>query len=219
MTTKNKMGAMAVAASVLLLTATGVLADPSPQRGWMMDDAQREQMMREYGPGMMGPGMMGPGYGYGYGYGDGSGYGYGYGGHGRHMMGPGMMGPGMMGPGMMGPGMMGPGMMMGMGPMMAVFDDLNLTKDQRSKIWQLRRELRDQHMKLMDRMWEESEKMQDLWEKEKPDAKEIGKAYDRVFAMQREMIEQSVTFKNKLSDILNDEQRKKLKEMGPRWMD
>jgi Spy/CpxP family protein refolding chaperone len=137
----------------------------------------------------------------------------------QHMMGFGfgpMMG-GTRGYGMM--NMMGPGMgMMGMGPMMGPLSFLDLTAEQRRQMRQLQRELRDQHMKLMDKMWDDSDKIEEIWSKDRVDPKEAGKAYERVFNLQREMIEQRATYHNRVMDLLTEQQRKKLKEYGPGWM-
>jgi len=159
-----------------------------------MDDESYEQMMDQRG------------YGYGRGYGRGGGYGYGYGGH----MGPGgMMGP--MGGMMMGPmgGMMGPGYMMGN------LYGLDLNDKQRDQIRDIQRDVRKKHWALMEKMMETSDKLVDLYEVDKPDADKIGKVYDEVFKIKREMIQQQIVVRNKIYDILNKEQREKFRENDP----
>lgn len=136
------------------------------------------------------------------------------------MMGPGggMMGygMGMMRPGM---GMMGYGMGMHAGHEMMAILSLNLDDKQRSKVRQLQRELHKQHRDLMDKMMDDREKLEDLYDADKRDAKAIGKAYEKIFDLQRQMIEQSIETSNKALEVLTDEQRKQVKSMrGVRGM-
>lgn len=160
-----------------------------------MDDESYGQMMDERG------------YGYGRGYGRGyGGYGYGYGGH----MGPGMM----MGP--MG-GMMGPmgSMMMGPGYMMGNLYGLDLSDKQRDQIRDIQRDTRKKHWDLMEKMMETSDKLVDLYEVDKPDPEKIGKVYDEIFKIKREVIQQQIEVRNKIYDILNKEQREKFRDNDP----
>jgi len=174
---------------LLLLSAvpTFSLAQPPGNMMRHMDDESYEQMMDQRG------------YGYGRGYGRGGGYGYGYGGH----MGPGGM---MMGP--MG-GMMGPGYMMGN------LYGLDLSDKQRDQIRDIQRDMRKKHWALMEQMMETSDKLVDLYEVDKPDPDKIGKVYDEVFKIKRELIQQQIIVRNKIFDILNKEQREKFRENDP----
>lgn len=176
----------------------------------------------DYGPGYgsgMGPGMMGPGYGYGHGYGMGPGMMGGY-----YGMGPGMMGPGYgmghgMGPGMMGgyygmgPGMMGNGYGYGMHPgTMGTepLEMLNLTDAQRSKIAQIRDNVRKKNWPLMGQMMDEQSQLQQLYATETPDPKKVGEAYSKLSELRRQMIENSVEARNQMLAVLTPEQRKEL---------
>jgi len=174
---------------LLLFSAvpTFSLAQPPGNMMRHMDDESYEQMMDQRG------------YGYGRGYGRGGGYGYGYGGH----MGPGGM---MMGP--MG-GMMGPGYMMGN------LYGLDLNDKQRDQIRDIQRDMRKKHWALMEQMMETSDKLVDLYEVDKPDPDKIGKVYDEVFKIKRELIQQQIIVRNKIFDILNKEQREKFRENDP----
>lgn len=134
------------------------------------------------------------GYGGGYGYG-----GYGYG---RHM-GP-MMGN------MMG-GMMGPMM----GGLMGNLAGLDLTDQQRDKIRDIFRDMRQQHWDLMENMMKTSDKLYDLYDVDKPDPEKVGKVYDEIYKVKRQMIEQHIKTRNKVYDVLNKEQREKFKDNGP----
>lgn len=148
----------------------------------------------------MGPGMMG-GYGPGYGMGPGmmGGYGPGYG------MGPGMMGGYGRGYGM-GPGMMGYG---------SAYRDLNLSADQRAKITEIRRTMRTKHWGLMAQMMDAQDKLQDLYDDDKPDAAAINKQYKIMEDLRRQMVDSAVEARNRIDAILTKEQREKAREGGP----
>ncbi|WP_455219286.1 Spy/CpxP family protein refolding chaperone [Kaarinaea lacus] len=132
------------------------------------------------------------------GYGGGYGYGYGRGGHMGHM------GP------MMGPMMMGP-----MSHMMGNLNGLDLNDTQRDKIRDIQRKMRKQHWDLMEKMMDTSDKLIDLYDVDKPDAEKIGKVYDEIYKVKRQMIQQHIEVRNKIYDILNKEQRKKFKANDP----
>lgn len=130
----------------------------------------------------------------------GYGRGYGYGQHGR--MGP--MGS------MTGPMMMGP-----MGHMMGMLSGLDLNDKQREQIRALQRDMRKQHFAQMEKMMEASDKLEDLYSEEKPDAEKIGKVYDELYKSKRQMIQQHIEMRNKIYDILSKEQREKFKTNDP----
>jgi len=131
-----------------------------------------------------GPGMMGGGGGPGYGMG---------------MMGGGY-GMGMMGGGY-GMGMMG-------GPMHM----LNLSDAQRSKINSIQDSSRKQNWAVMGKMMDERAKLRDLYSEERPNSSKILAVYDRIFALQKTMIQNSLSARNQQYDLLTAEQRKELKE-------
>jgi Spy/CpxP family protein refolding chaperone len=141
----------------------------------------------------MGPGMMG-GYGPGMGPGMMGGYGPGYGG---------MMGG--YGPGYgMGPGMMGWGN----------YRDLNLSDDQKSKIGQIRKDMRAKQWPLMGEMMDARDKLQDLYDSDKQDAAAIDKQYKVVEDLRRQMVDNAVDTHNRINSILTKEQREKSREGG-----
>lgn len=160
---------------------------------------------------------------YGPGYGPGPGFGP------RRGMGlpmgpwPGMMGPGGgHGPGRMGGYGMGPGMMPGMGPGggLGRLWMLDLDEEQRRRLGEIQRELRTQHIDLMRRMSEEQAKLVELYAAERRDPTAIGQSYDRMFDLQRRMIESGLEAANQGEDMLSEEQRQRLKDMrggGRRW--
>ena len=128
------------------------------------------------------------------------GYGYGY--ENRGQMGP--MGS------MMGPMMMGP-----MGSMMGNLYGLDLNDKQRDQIRDIQRNMRKQHFDLMEKMMETSDKLVDLYDVEKPDADKIGKVYDEIYKIKRQMIQQHIEIRNKIYDILTKEQREKFRANDP----
>ncbi|MEJ2451952.1 MAG: Spy/CpxP family protein refolding chaperone [Gammaproteobacteria bacterium] len=136
------------------------------------------------------------------------------------MMGPGYMGGRGMGPGNMpyrgrGPGYMHPGGhgYGGMGYGMGMMQALHLDKSQRSKIRALMREQRATNCKTMTEMMDVRDELAEEYDKDKPNAKAIGKLYEKMQAMQRHMLERMVVTRNKMRDVLNKEQRENFDHM------
>jgi len=179
--TRRWLFALVTVTSALTFAATSAFAEEAKS-------SQENNTGQTMYPGMMGYGGMGPGYrhpeGMGPGYmgrgGRGYGYGMGYGG----MMGPGMMGGGM-------------GMLYG----------LNLDKSQRDKVRALMREQRTANCKLMTEMMDVHDELAAAYDKDKPDAKAVGRLYEKMQGMQRQMLERSVQMRNKMRGILNKEQQ------------
>jgi len=118
-------------------------------------------------------------------------------------MGPGMMGG--YGPGYgMGPGMMGWGN----------YRDLNLSADQKSKITQIRQEMRTKQWALMAEMMDAQDNLQDMYDVEKQDEAAINKQYKEIEDLRRKMVDNSVDAHNRINSILTKEQREKLRESG-----
>jgi len=156
-----------------------------------------------YGPGYgMGPGMMG---GYGPGYGMGPGMMGGWGGHGPgYGMGHGMMGG-------YGPGYgMGPGMMWGYGPGYG----LNLSDEQRSKIDKIQEDTGRKQWDLMAKMQEERGRLNELVYSDKRDDAAIGKSYERVSKLRRQMFDNSLAARKQIDGVLTKEQREQLRSGG-----
>ena len=182
MKTKTKPGLFTILAAFVAIAfvATSSIADTSAAT----DENSSGQMMQ---PGMpMGPGNMGPG-----------------------NMGYGRMGPGNMGQGGMGPGYMrqqGMGSGMGYGGM-GMMQALNLDKSQRSKLRALMREQRAANCQTMTAMMDVRDELAAEYDKDKPDAKTVGKLYEKMQGMQRQMLERMVEMHNKMRDLLNKEQK------------
>jgi Spy/CpxP family protein refolding chaperone len=124
-----------------------------------------------------------------------------------------MYGPMMMGGPMMMSGMMG-GSMMDMGMMMGGFSELNLSKEQRSKIRAIMQENRKTHLELMDKMFVASDNLSELYDTDTPDPEKIGKAYDEVFAIKKQMIQESLRIHNKAFEVLTKEQKEKYRKQS-----
>jgi Spy/CpxP family protein refolding chaperone len=210
--------ASSIAAFALVGTAvTASAAEPAmPDQHMMQAQAQGGSAsggMPGYGMGMMGGGcpmgMMGGGMGPGMG-----------------MMGGGMggFGPGagmMMAPGMMG-GMgagygMGHGMGMvrgGMGPMAM----LDLNDAQTAQLAKIHTDSKKRQRTLMRQMWEEQDKLSDLYDAEKRDPATIGKAYGKLADLQRQALEARIDMKNKMAAVLTPEQKAQMRRGFGRGM-
>ncbi|MFA6901707.1 MAG: Spy/CpxP family protein refolding chaperone [Gallionellaceae bacterium] len=185
-----------VAATLIATSVAATAAEPRTPTPQMM----RGQWGGGYGPGMMGggygPGMIGGGYGPGM---MGGGYG------------PGMMGGGL-GPGY-GMGMMG-GWGVGMGPLYM----LDLTDAQAAQMEKIQTEMMSKHRVLARQMWEEQEKLGDMYSSDKRDPDKIGKVYSNIADIQRKMIEMHTEAENKMEALLTKEQKAQLRRNYGRGM-
>lgn len=141
----------------------------------------------------MGPGMMGGGYG----------------------MGPGMMGDGNYMGRHMGPGMMGSGYGM-MGGRMGLFEALDLTDEQQSKINKIQDETRKLHWTMMGEMMDQQAELRDLYSAPKHDSAAIDKAYKKLGQIQQKMYETSVEAQKRMEANLTKEQQEKLRKYSRR---
>ena len=110
-------------------------------------------------------------------------------------------------------GMMGghdAGMMMGSNHMHMIMS-LDLNDDQRSRINKLSDELKHNNWTTKGLIMDESAKLRDLYAADKRDPSAIGKEYQKIFDLQRKMIEATVTTQNRIEEILTPEQRTQLK--------
>lgn len=222
-TSMKTLLASSIAAFALAGTAVSAsAAEPAMPDQQMMMHGQAQGSgasgaMPGYGMGMMSGGM-------GAGYGMGPGMGMMGGGCPMGMMGGGM-GPGMgmmnmMGGGMggFGPGagmMMGPGMMGGgMGPMAM----LDLSDAQTAQLEKIHAESKKKQRTLMRQMWEEQDKLSDLYHVEKRDPAAIGKAYGKLADLQRQALEARIEMENKMATVLTKEQKDKMRRGFGRGM-
>lgn len=156
---------------------------------------------------------QGPGKGPGYG--PGGGYGPGYG--------PGMMGGGGYGPGGYGPGMMGgygggPGWGYGPrggGPLAA----LNLTDEQRAKIFRIQEEHRRKNWDTMGQLRSEQFKLGQMAYSDKLDANAIADQQKKVDELRRQMLKSRIEARNQIAGVLTKEQQQQFRQFGPWWME
>jgi Spy/CpxP family protein refolding chaperone len=137
----------------------------------------------------------------------------------QNNMGPGMMGG--YGPGYgMGHGMMGgygPGYGMGHGMMgWGNFEDLNLSKDQKAKITQIRHEMRTKQWAVMGQMMDAQDKLQELYDADKQDSAAIKKQFKVIEDLRLQMMDNSVDTHNQITSILTKEQQEKFQGCGGR---
>ena len=138
------------------------------------------------------------------GYGPGCGPGGGYG--------PGMMGGGC-GRGTMGGHNPGGGML-GSRPLGA----LDLTDDQRDKIFAIQEEARTKNFGTMTQMRAEQYKVAKMYNAERADPKLIGEQQKKVDELRRQMIQSRVETRNEIEAVLTPEQKKQLRQYAPWWM-
>lgn len=108
-------------------------------------------------------------------------------------------------------GMMGTEAMME--PDMHMLGALDLSDEQRSKINKLSDEFRHDNWARQGLMNDESAKLRDLYEADRRDAAAIGREYQKVFDIKRQMIEAYLDVQNRIEDVLTPEQRAKMKEL------
>jgi Spy/CpxP family protein refolding chaperone len=109
-------------------------------------------------------------------------------------------------------GMMGEqGADMMMEPNMHLLGALSLSKDQQAKINQLSDELKHNNWTTLGLINDETAKLRDLYEADKRDPAAIGKEYQKVFDLKRQMIEAYLNSQNRIEEILTPEQLAKLK--------
>lgn len=143
-------------------------------------------------------------------------------GQGGAMMGHDMAGHGggmAMGQGMMDHPMMGDmgdhGAMMGGG--FGAIWSLNLNDQQRKQLRDINRDLRKKHGDIRDQIEDASDQLWDLYAQDKRDVAAIGKVYDKIFGLRRQMIEQSLEAQNKAGEVLTKEQRDEWKRRQMQW--
>jgi len=96
-------------------------------------------------------------------------------------------------------------------PHMDTLASLHLEGEQRAKIVKLFDKLKHDNWITMGLMNDETVKLRDLYEADKHDAAAIGKVYQAIFDLKRQMIEASIDTENKIDEILTQEQRAQLK--------
>ena len=88
---------------------------------------------------------------------------------------------------------------------------LNLSEDQKSKVYKLSDELVHTNWATQGLINDETAKLRDLYEADKRDPTAIGKEYQRIFDLKRQMIEAYLNTQNRISELLTSEQRDEMK--------
>lgn len=129
----------------------------------------------------------------------------------------GMMGPGVgmgYGMGMMGGPMMGgPGYGQGYGNPMAM---MNLSDDQRQKLFDLQQKAQKERWEHMTDMQEAMLELQKEWAKEDPNPDTVSKAYQKMSDIRLEMMREGLETRQQMMQMLDKEQRQQFRGMmGP----
>jgi Spy/CpxP family protein refolding chaperone len=119
-------------------------------------------------------------------------------------------GPGMMGGGY-GPGMMGGGY--GGGPLA-----LDLSPEQREKIFAMQEDNRRKNWDTMGKMRTEMFKLRSLAWSDNVDANAYAEQQKKVDDLRREMVKSRLESRKQVEAILTPEQRKQLRSFGPWWL-
>ena len=93
---------------------------------------------------------------------------------------------------------------------------LDLSKDQKTKIRAIQRDLRSKHWALEDKIELAADKLFDLYNSGNRDAKAIGKVYGEIFDYRQEIIEIAIDAGNKVEAELTKEQLASLKKWRPK---
>lgn len=104
----------------------------------------------------------------------------------------------------------GSGMMLE--PSMRILGTLDLSDEQRAKINKLADELKHNNWATQGLINDETAKLRDLYEADKRDTAAIGKEYQKIFELERQMIETYLDTQNRIDALLTPEQLARAKE-------
>lgn len=93
----------------------------------------------------------------------------------------------------------------------AGFRYLALTDEQRRGIRLIRRELRNRHYQLNERLIVQREKIEDLYRARRLSPTAISSAYQHMFRIKRQMVESTIIAYNRMEALLTSEQRRMLR--------
>ena len=202
------LGLAIASGAALAQPAGGPGAPPGAGPGPGMMQGDGPGPMRGYGPGCDGGPGKARGYGGGAQWGGGPGAMHGWGGAPQWGGGPGMM---------RGRGG-GPGWGGGYGPG-RVFAELDLTPDQQEKIAKVHEDMRRSIWDTMGQLHAEQFKLRGLYLADKPDPNAISDQQKKVDELHRAMIKSRVETGNRIEALLTKEQRERLREYAPWWME
>jgi len=125
-----------------------------------------------------------------------------------------------------GPGRMGgqemPGPGTGMMPGIGRSDLLmlpGLTEEQRESILSIERETRRQHRELMLDIMDRRDDLMEALDEDRPDPGKVRELHEALNRKQGEMVESSIKTRNRIYDLLDEEQRMHLRELQQRPFD
>ena len=95
---------------------------------------------------------------------------------------------------------------------MGLYNMLNLSTDQRSKINKLHDSERKQHWAIMGKMIDVESRQRDLYAQSTSDPKQVGAVYADMSKLRQQMIETHVQANNDMQKVLTKEQREQLQQ-------
>ena len=95
--------------------------------------------------------------------------------------------------------------------MMRMMGITNLTDEQQNSINQLHDSMRKSHWELMGLAMDERVNLRDAMAADRPDPKNVGGIYGRLFDLKRKMIESQIETHNGVLDLLTEEQAEQMK--------
>ena len=113
-----------------------------------------------------------------------------------------------------GPGMMGGQGMMGAGHGLAA---LNLTDEQREKVFSIQEEGRKKNWTVMGEVRSEQFRLRNLYRQDPLDANKIAEQQKKVDGLRQQMLKSRVETHNQIAALLTPEQRKQLRQSAPWW--
>jgi Spy/CpxP family protein refolding chaperone len=136
--------------------------------------------------------------------------------HAEGQPGPGMMGPG---GGMMAPGAQRPAMGPGMAsPAPRPFAGVQFNEEQKKRINEMMEQERQAHQKRVAKMQQYQQQLQKLYLEERWDAKAITQLYEKMHAEQRKTIAAMAEARNKVYDLMSEEQREQMRKFQQQQM-
>lgn len=105
------------------------------------------------------------------------------------------------------------GMGAGLGAM-GPFAALDFTKEQQSKIRDIRRELRKNHWELSEQISDQCDELADRYAGDNPDFNGIGQAYGKIAEARYKMMQLTKDARKRVIETLSSEQREKLEGMS-----
>jgi Spy/CpxP family protein refolding chaperone len=103
-----------------------------------------------------------------------------------------------------------------MGGRMGLYDALDLSDEQQTKINKIQDETRKSHWSIMGEMMDQQAELRDLYSAPKQDSAAIDETYKKLGQLQQKMYESSVEAQKRIETILSKEQQEKLRKYSRR---